>query len=53
MQELWKYYEQFVRRAERDAALNNVQGVGFLVDWDGFALKSYASGLGNHILIPA
>ena len=47
VQELLKFYEQFVRRGERDGSLNNNQGVVVIVDYDGFGLKHYASGPSN------
>ena len=42
-----KYYHQFVRRVSREAAANNDQGVVFICDWDGFALRNYASSKGS------
>ena len=43
VQEFWKYYEQCVRRAERDSRLNgSTTGTVFLTDWDGFELRNYA-----------
>ena len=46
-EELMKYYEQYVRRVERDASLNNDQGIVLLIDFDGFGLVQYASDSGN------
>ena len=47
VQEFWKYYEQFVRRVERDGALNNGAGAVLIADYDGFGLNHYASAPGN------
>ena len=46
-EEVMKYYEQYVRRVERDASLNNDQGIVLLIDFDGFGLVQYASDSGN------
>lgn len=50
--EFWKYYEQFARRAESDGALNKDQGNVFILDWEGFSLTNYASPQGNHYKSP-
>lgn len=49
VEEFWKDYERWTRREEVDAALNNNQGIVLILDFDGFALKSYASSNGNQI----
>ena len=38
-EELYKYFEQLSRRAERDAAICDDHGTSFIADWDGFALN--------------
>ena len=45
--EFWKFFEQYVKRHERDAALNNEQGIVIIIDWEGFALGQYASNNGK------
>ena len=47
IKEFWKYFEQYVRRVQRDGALKGHQGTVFLLDWDGFHLEEYASGSGK------
>ena len=47
--EFWKYYEQFVRAAGKDAAMCNDRGMVFLTDWDGFSLKNYATTTGKSV----
>ena len=47
VEEFWKYYEQYARRLEKDAALCNNQGTVFIADWDGFSLGHYASSSGK------
>lgn len=47
IEEFWKFYEQYILRIERDAAVNNHQGVVFILDWDGFSLGNYASARGK------
>ena len=42
-EEFWKYYEQHARRLERDAAVNNDDGVVAIVDWDCFTLAHFAT----------
>ena len=51
IQEFWKYFEQYARRVQRDAAVNNHQGTACITDYDGFRLAEYASSSGkNHNL---
>ena len=45
--EFWKAYEQFLRFQEKDASLNNGQGIVFIIDFDGFGLKNHASANGE------
>ena len=45
--ELWKAWEQWTRVMEKDAALNNGQGIVLIVDGDGFSLAHYASSEGH------
>ena len=47
--EFWKFFEQFVRRQEKDAKANNGQGMVQLVDWDGFALSHHSSPHGENL----
>ena len=44
--EFWKGWEQWTRVMEKDAALNNGQGIVLIVDCDGFSLAHYASSEG-------
>ena len=55
IEEFWMYFEQCARRAERDSASSNNEGTVFILDWDGFNLKSYASARGrmNILLVVA
>ena len=46
-EEFWKSYDWWTRVEERDAALNNNQGVVFILDYAGYTLKSMASVEGN------
>lgn len=39
---IWTYLQQFVYRTSRDGNANGTQGLGFIVDWDGFSLTNYA-----------
>ena len=48
--EFWKAYEQRICFQEKDAALNNDQGIVYIVDFDGYNLAHYASEGGNLIL---
>ena len=43
--EFWKYFEQFVRREEKDAA--KYDGMVEIVDFDGFTLSHHASPKGE------
>ena len=45
--EVWKAYEQWTRWMEKDAALNNGQGVVLIIDFDGFSLANYGSSEGG------
>ena len=42
-EDVWKAWEQLTRFMEKDAALNNDQGIAMVIDFDGFTLASYAS----------
>ena len=46
VEEFWMYYEQHARRLERDAAINNDDGVVTIVDWDYFSLTHFATAEG-------
>ena len=45
--EFWKMWEDWTRVMEKDAALNNRQGIVLIIDFDGFALAYYASPEGD------
>ena len=45
--ELSKSWEQWTRVMEKDAALNNGQGIVLIVDFDGFSLAHFASQTGD------
>ena len=47
MEEYWKSWEWWARAEEKDAALNNDQGIALILDFDGYRLKSMASPEGN------
>ena len=47
--EFWKYYEQLIRRGEKDAGMNHDAGVVHLVDFEGFALSHHASPKGESL----
>ena len=51
--ELWKSWEQWTRVMEKDAALNNGQGIVLILDFDGFSLAHYASQEGNLLNLKA
>lgn len=50
LEEFWKYFEQFIRRQEKDAAVNDGEGMVEIVDWDGFSLSHHASPKGDYFL---
>ena len=43
----WKAYEWWTRVEEKDAELNNNQGIVFILDFKGYTLRSMASPEGN------
>lgn len=47
IKEFWKYYEQYIRRVQRDGAVNDHQGTAIIADYDGFRLAEYASSSGK------
>ena len=49
LDEFWKAYEWWSRRQEKDAAINNDQGIVIILDYDGYSLKKYASSHGNPV----
>ena len=49
--EFWKYYEQGSRLQEKDAAMNDNQGIVLILDFDGFTLKHFASKDGSTLLV--
>lgn len=50
MAEFWKYFEQLVRREEKDAMRSNGGGIVEIIDFDGFSLNKYASSKGESIV---
>ena len=48
MEEFWKAWVWWARVEEKDAALNNDQGIAFILDFHGYSLQSMASPAGNH-----
>ena len=43
VKDFYKYCEKLARLESRDGDNNNSQGIVTIVDWDGFALKNFAS----------
>ena len=50
VEEFWKYFEQYVKRHEKDGERNGGEGVVDIVDWDGFSLSHHASKKGDFIV---
>ena len=48
VEEFWKYFEQWIRRMEKDSSSNEDKGIVLIIDFDEYALKHGASPEGEY-----